>query len=108
MGFLSLFESLLEENGLLIFTAHSAGHREALRQREMEEGEREMVRTYEAEGYGYYRYPGQEHGDAMASPAWLMSQLERLPTLRLVTYSVQGWHGYQDLVACVRMPKAIG
>ena len=42
-GLPSLFESLLKGSGLLIFTAHSAGHREALRQREMEEATRAAV-----------------------------------------------------------------
>ena len=101
-GFLSLFESLLEPGGMLIFTTHSAGHRAFLAQKEMVEGEVAMLQSFEADGYGYFQYPGQNYGDAMASPAWVTKQLERFPSLRLITYSVRGWHTYQDVVACVK------
>jgi hypothetical protein len=102
IGFLSVCESALEDDGLFIFTVHSAGHIESFGYREVQEGEAQMLRSYEAEGYGYFQYPGQNYGDALASPAWVTKQLERLPRLRLLTYSIRGWHGYQDLIACVR------
>jgi len=101
-GFLSLFETLVEPGGLFIFTVHSAGHVESFQYREVQEGEMEMLRSYEAEGYGYFNYPGQNYGDALASPAWVTKQLERVPSLRLLMYSIRGWHGYQDVVACMR------
>jgi hypothetical protein len=103
-GFLSLFDSLLEPNGLFVFTVHSAGLIESLRHRPTAPGEDEMLEAYEADGYGYYPYPGQNYGDALASPPWVTKQLEGLPGLRLVMYSIRAWHNYQDVVACVRHP----
>jgi hypothetical protein len=102
-GFLSLFESLLQNDGLFVFTVLGAGHeRRVVKERQVERGEVQMFRSYDAEGYGYYNYPGQNFGDAMASPSWVTNQLDRLQNLRLVTYSTRRWHAYQDLVACVR------
>jgi SAM-dependent methyltransferase len=100
--FLSLFESVLAPGGLVVFTVHSVGHLRALRSREMIDGEARMVEDFQTYGFGYWRYPNQDFGDALASPVWVTDRLQPLHRLRLTSYSIMAWHGSQDVVACVR------
>lgn len=126
VGFLELFESCLSPNGLLVFTTSGAhayrilcrllpdrqspgpapATAESAAQAKLyfpipDEELAGFAGAYETEGFAYYEVL-DNFGTSLSSPAWVCKQLERLPSLRLVTYLEQGWGQTQDVVACQR------
>jgi SAM-dependent methyltransferase len=108
VGFLRLFESLLQPGGMLVFTT---GGRFVIEQ--MKAGKRsvgldgnqatELIADFERTGFGYQEYlrrPGW--GLARASPAWVCAQLDEVPELRLIAFVERGWLQSQDVISCVR------
>jgi SAM-dependent methyltransferase len=106
---LSLFDSLLAPRGVLAFSTH--GRRSA-----------EMIRTgttygldsaalaglstdYERDGFAYRNYAHSDsYGISLSAPSWVVSQLERHPSLRLLMLKEAGWADHQDVVGCMRRP----
>lgn len=106
--FLPLFESLLEPNGLLVFSTHGRSSAERLRDRSwrvrLEESRvQSLLEAYDRAGFGYSESQYQSnYGLSLSSPAWVAGQLEALPALRLVAYTEKAWAGHQDVIACSR------
>ncbi len=107
--FLRWFGARLEPRGLLVFTTlgrlPAAWIRRELASYGLGAGAaRKVSRTFARNGFGYANYPhASNYGIALASPAWVVSQLDRMPELRLVHYAEAAWDDHQDIVACVRM-----
>jgi hypothetical protein len=60
---------------------------------------RAMLRDYESTGFGYADYRGSAgYGQSVARQSWVLERVERLPTVRLVTYVEEGW-SVQDVFA---------
>lgn len=63
----------------------------------------QILQGYEETGFGfnYGVHPPEERlGEAVASPGWVCTQLERAtPRLRLLLYAEESWLG-QDVIAC--------
>jgi SAM-dependent methyltransferase len=112
VGFLRLFESLLEAGGMLVFTTGGRFVVEKMKAGKQSVGIREaqsrqLIADFERTGFGYQEYrrrPGW--GLARAAPAWVCARLDEVPELRLVSYVERGWLSSQDVVSCLRQPLA--
>ena len=103
------FEQHLEERGLVVFTTHGRSVASDLKDGRRAFPVRDvgaLVAAYEDEGFGWEPHPGHElrYGISLSSPAWVCRELERYPRLKLVSYTEQGWAGFQDSVAWQRRP----
>jgi hypothetical protein len=73
-----------------------------------EVGVQKMLAEFDSDGFGYSESPydlEQDWGLTIASPEWIRSQIERIPTLRFVDHAELAWappSPRQDVVTCVR------
>jgi SAM-dependent methyltransferase len=104
-GFLALFERLLADDGILVFTtggrhfvgALSDGRRMFGLSPEVVPG---LLEDLAGEGFGYRDWPGVTgYGIAVAHPWWVCRRLERFGSLRLLGVS-EG--APQDAFACLK------
>lgn len=120
-GFLDLFESALEERGVLLFSTHGRCIARRLRDPEYanvyhdsEQKREAILRDYEETGFGYHDYDiddevreslslPRDFGISLAAPSWVMSRLEGR-RLQLLAY-LEGRWGAQDVIACMRVPE---
>lgn len=109
VALLELFNSVLAPDGILLFTTHGRRIAYLLREQSLDVGlPGELVdgtlKDYERDGFGYRDYVTQRnYGISLASPSWVCRQLERLSSLRLLTYTEAGWYYHQDAVGCQRV-----
>jgi len=108
---LQLFESLLAERGLVVFTV---GGRTLPQQVKKGwtyglplEKLAALIEEYRREGFGFVEYDGyDDYGISIARPSWTVATIERATSLHFVQYFERGWDGHQDVVVCVRgMPE---
>jgi hypothetical protein len=108
-GFLDLFLTLLQPEGLLVFTTHGRLPAAWMSQGLVHyglgaDGARRLVADYDRDGFAYADYPtSTDYGISLSSPAWVASQIDRLGMLRFVLYSEAAWDDHQDVVACTKM-----
>ena len=68
-----------------------------------------MLAAYRTTGFGYRNLPLQhDYGVSISSPGWVVSQVGRIPDLKLVGFVEAGWDHHQDAVACVRSRELLG
>jgi SAM-dependent methyltransferase len=112
--FLPFLASLLNPDGVLVFT--TAGRNVATRMREgehaglSEEAVGELIESYDRTGFGFGSYPGRDgYGLSRATPAWVCSRVESTPGILLLGYSESrgGSLERQDFVSC-HSPTPIG
>lgn len=114
--FLSLFESRLTDNGLLLFTVHGRFATELMQRRKhtygLETAQQDaLLQALERDGFGYVEYEQSlkdslslsAYGISMSAPGWVFDQLQPRPFLRVVSYAERAWGG-QDVVACLKEP----
>jgi SAM-dependent methyltransferase len=112
--YLEYFQSLLVKNGILVFTTHGPFVAQRLRASAFNYGLDPNVVTkaladYETLGIGYGDYPDyvlprvgvSKYGISVTRPSWVCWQIERVRTLRILTYSEKAWDNHQDAVACI-------
>jgi 2-polyprenyl-3-methyl-5-hydroxy-6-metoxy-1,4-benzoquinol methylase len=117
-GFLRLFEAVAAPGGIVVFT--TCGRQVADRLRTgvydydlNEERIEALLSQYEREGFGYQDYPdvvasyfafteSDGYGLSLSTPAFVCSQLEAVPSLRLLAYTEQGADQHLDVVACLK------
>ena len=110
MSFVSLFNSLLNPTGLLVFTTHGRWVIQRIRRGEENYGlEADKLRTllddYDRQGFGFGNYfHSTTYGVSASSPSWVCEQLEKLGNIRLLNFTERGWDNHQDVVACLRSP----
>jgi SAM-dependent methyltransferase len=114
---LDLFERVLEPDGLLLFTTQGRFIRNQIAERtwldaygqpiwvnwDVTEGDLdEVVSDYDAKGFGYLQWGALErrYGTSIATPAWVMEQLQTRPAFEILGFWEQGWPP-QDLVTCL-------
>jgi SAM-dependent methyltransferase len=122
IAFLDLFEALLVENGLLVFTTHGRRIIERLQDpedrwvyAETQDQVDTMLSGYARDGFGFFNYsfpegeleklslPEQGFGTSLSSPSWVCAQIERRPSLEIVAFMEGRW-GAQDVIACTKKP----
>jgi SAM-dependent methyltransferase len=106
IGFLEMFESVLAPGGVAVFTVYGRNTANGLRDGSLtldltDEQAAGVLRDYEEKGFGFYPgfAPEINFGDCLASRAWVCTQLDKTPRLKLLLYIEEGWLG-QDVVAC--------
>ncbi|HKI48722.1 MAG TPA: class I SAM-dependent methyltransferase [Desulfobacteria bacterium] len=110
--FLRFFNSLLSENGVLIFTLHGISCVYAVREGYVSYNldkfsKKKLLKKFARHGYWYTNYPGKkDYGISFIAPSWVANQFLQLPDLRLLTYTEMGWDNHQDVVSCIREPFA--
>ncbi len=111
LEFLGFFRNLLSPNGILIFTMHGRLSVNWLRSRQQIYGLEpekvpEILQSYDATGFGYLDYPGvQGYGISISSPAWVISHLQQMDDIKLLSYTETGWDSHQDVIACTRIAE---
>ena len=114
LEFLQFFCAKLNPQGLLIFTMH--GREVAARMTAGTsafgldpKGLQRVLKDYRRRGFGYVNYPkkktfgvSENYGVSLVTPRWIFDAVEKLPGMRLVTYTEKAWDGLQDVIACVR------
>lgn len=109
----ALFEKLhsaLREGGALVFTTH--GRRVYRRLKGLDEVKdygipywrvTSTLFNYERSGFGYADYLGTPgYGISLSSAQWVLSTLAKQQGLSCVSFVENGWHGAQDVFACVK------
>jgi SAM-dependent methyltransferase len=113
---LDLLERVLETDGLLLFTSQGRFIRDQIAGRAWldaygkpiwdnwgvtEEQLDQVVSDYDQTGFGYLEWGSldRQYGTSIATPAWVLTQLQERPRLEILTYWERGWLP-QDLVVC--------
>jgi len=106
-GFLELFGSLLAPGGILIFTTQGRSAAKRILTESFygldPDQVIEVIDEYQRTGFGYrdYRWrPG--YGVSLSTLPWVLSQVQKLPGLRIILLQEQGWDNHQDVIACMR------
>jgi len=113
-GFLDLIESVLEPDGLFLFTVQGRHIADSWRNGVAEPTHPEKVmdrilHDYETAGFGYSDYTGmRDWGDALVRPEWVRATIAGRDGLELVDYLESGWAGAQDMVTCLHRPGGRG
>jgi SAM-dependent methyltransferase len=114
---LDLLEGALERDGLLLFTTQGRFIRDRIAERTWrdaydqpiwvnwgvtEQQLDEVVSSYDREGFGYLEWSAldRQYGTSIATPGWVLGQLQTRPGFEIVSYWERGWKP-QDLVVCV-------
>jgi SAM-dependent methyltransferase len=114
---LDLLERVLEPGGLLLFSTQGRFIRDQIATRNWldaygqpiwvnwgvtEEQLDAVVDDYDRSGFGYLEWGALErrYGTSIATPAWVLGQLQARPRLEIVGYWERGWKP-QDLVTCL-------
>jgi SAM-dependent methyltransferase len=103
---LDRFASVLDRDGILVFTTHGAAIADELRVGEMRftvPRRTDLVARYDHDGFGYYDYAGRDgYGISLSSAAWVAELLDGCDGLRHHLSVVGGWGKLQDLHTCTR------
>jgi len=115
--FLDLFHSMLLPGGLLVATTHGPYVAERIRTGECTYGVQEqyvpaLLQSYVDTGFGYGNYEQRslntmeltKYGISVSKPSWVCRHIERLPNVRLLTYTERAWDNHQDCIALMREP----
>lgn len=107
LGFLELFGSLLAPGGILIFTTQGRCAAKRILTESFygldPDQVSEVLDDYQRTGFGYRDYkwrPG--YGVSLSTLPWVLSQVQKLPGLRITLLQEQGWDNHQDVIACMR------
>jgi hypothetical protein len=119
--FLDFFESKLTRGGLLVFTSHGRDIVKRLRDPVVgayyiptDSSRKAILDGYGESGFGFASFEldddareslsqPKRYGISLTEPSWVMSLVQRHPSLRLVSYMEGRW-GAQDVVGCVHVP----
>ena len=102
--FVRLFNSLINPDGLIVFTLHGRWVDRSLATNRYTYGLKShdvtaLLAEYYQTGFGYADYPGTSgYGISVSSPAYVLAQLVSLPDLKLISYHEKGWDNHQDIV----------
>ena len=98
----------LGPSGILVITTHGRAMSQMLRDNINHFGElidgASLLSTFEKEGFAYAPYAADHptFGVSLSSPAWVMSKLQQIPELKIISFEEQGWG--QDVVVLKRNP----
>jgi SAM-dependent methyltransferase len=107
-SFLDFFTRHLKDDGVLVFTTHGRLSAKWLYENIQDYGlEKKAVAailaSYKRTGFGYADYPNNsEYGISIASPSWVLGQVERVYHLKILSFTETGWDKHQDVISCTR------
>jgi len=111
LRFLTVFQATLRPGGVLIFSTHGDDA-----YRKMITGtfnyripyfrKSVILHNYQRKGFGYVKYEDSDsyYGLSLSSPAWVLTQVAKLPELRLIHFAETSWGRFHDCFTCVRDP----
>ncbi len=105
-AFLEFFQAALKADGLLVFTAHGRKVLDNMRHGAAyldEERQAAVIAEYEAAGFGYRDYIGQDgYGISLSAAWWVLQQLEG----RVHLYSEALWGSHDVFAVSLAKPDA--
>ena len=112
-AFFDLCIAALAPDGVLVFTAHGriaamlAGRGDPVFGNLVDV--KALYRRYVENEFSYSDYDPKYpvYGLSLASPAWMMRQLQAYPNIKITLFSEGGWGGYQDAIAIQKLPHPI-
>jgi len=108
--FLNLFTSVLSFGGILVFSTHGRKVIENIVSGESTYGLGEaelsyLLDEYGRKGFGYIDYKtSSNYGISVSSPSFVLSMIEKMSDLRILSFIEKGWDDHQDVVCCVKDP----
>lgn len=111
-GFLSFFRTLLEPNGILVFTTHGEMSINWITNGKETYGLKpeqltQLLTDYRNTGFGYQDYPVMSaYGISISAVPWVLAATGKLPDLHLVSCLPQAWLNYQDVYAYTLTPDS--
>ncbi|MDQ3010815.1 MAG: class I SAM-dependent methyltransferase, partial [Acidobacteriota bacterium] len=108
IGFLNLFQSLLEPGGIVVFTTHGQLSIDLMLSGVQTYGMKpdsiaRIVKSHKRHGFGYHSYSGSsDYGISVSSTPWVLREAAKLPGWHLAAYFPQAWAKHQDVYAYVR------
>ena len=112
---LRFFERHLNDNGVVVFTAHGdyvadraiAGDYRTIETRAVRRG----AEMYRADGFAFIPYIGNsdqdQYGFSITSPTWIRSQCMLVKNWREVVYQPRGWDSHQDVYGYAKTENGI-
>ena len=105
--FIEFFSSILNPNGLLIFTCRSELSKVVGKKSISPEETILLERGYKENGFGFAQYTASigghsNYGLSVSEPGWVSNFLGNYPSLRLASYVERGWMLGQDIVTCIK------
>lgn len=105
-GYIRLFESILNEAGILIFTVHGRNTISAIEDGKFRINEVDkirMINEYNDTGFSYVNYENSEdYGTSVSSTDWVKSNLTKT-NFKLISYTEKLWANNQDVVVCTKL-----
>lgn len=110
-SFIEFFSNHLEENGILIFTAHGECIIKYLREGKESLGldikkAKSVLEDYDSSGFGYSNYLGcEDYGVSLSSSKWVLNLMKNFPQMELIEHNPHGWGSknyHQDSYAFIR------
>ena len=108
--FLNLFNAVLSFGGILVFTTHGRKVIEKIASGEftygLDKGELScLLDEYGRKGFGYVDYKkSNNYGISVSSPSFVLSMIEKMSDVRILSFIEKGWDDHQDVVCCSKDP----
>ncbi len=106
--FLKFFTSVLSLGGVLVFSVHGRWVIEKIISGEYTYGLEEaklsyLLDEYRRKGFGYVDYKGSGgYGISVSSPSFVLSLIEKISDLRVLSFIEKGWDNHQDVICCIK------
>jgi len=106
--FIKFFENHLNDKGIVIFSTHGryTAYQIASESRKYAAEEDKMaglIDDYNRGGFGYFDYYNMDsYGLSLSSPAYVMSELQKFPSLKILFFSERALDNHQDVVALIK------
>jgi SAM-dependent methyltransferase len=107
--FLNFFSSVLNNNGILVFTVHGRYCAERIRTGNFTYGLDDvslkmLLKGFDRNGSCYVNYSNTEdYGISLSVPSHVLTLLEKLSDFQLLLYLEKGWDNHHDVVACMKI-----
>jgi SAM-dependent methyltransferase len=108
LPFLEFFSDHLNPDGVLVFTTHGRQPIHWMVDGFFDYGltkheQHALMQGYATGGFGFVTPANQAFGISLSSTAFVCSEVDRLPTLKIIGLHEAGWAGHQDVVSCMRL-----